>query len=135
MSKYGSGPRNLMLLILGLSACGCVPKRASGPAPASDESGVPVGGNLVKNAQFESGATLPWMSSFTPPAGGAFRVEQGAACLTIQNGGANIWDAQIRHREMVVRKDHTYNVAFKIWSNQNTLVRSKVGQSGPPYKE
>lgn len=135
MSKKASSRQSLMLVVLSLITGGCVPKQTAAVQQTPGEAGVPVGGNLVKNAQFESGATLPWTSSFTPPGHGNFRVDQGAACLTIEDGGANIWDAQVRHREMVVVKDHTYNVAFKIWANQNTLVRSKVGQAGPPYKE
>jgi len=136
MSKIASKSRGILLLLLSLSASGCVPKQSATPAAQSaDETAIPVGGNLVKNALFDGGATLPWTSSFTPPAHGAFRAQQGAACLTIEEGGSNIWDAQIRHREMVVVQEHTYNVAFKIWANQNTLVRAKVGQAGPPYRE
>lgn len=127
-----------VVVTLGLSQVGCIPK--SSPASTNSESvdsdgSRPAGGNLVKNASFDSGATLPWLTSFTPPADGIFSVKDGAACLTITEGGSNNWDVQIRHREMVVQKDHTYNIAFKIWADQPTLVRPKVGMAGPPYKE
>ncbi len=89
----------------------------------------------MKNASFESGATLPWNPSFSPPADGAFAVKDGAACLTIVNGGVNKWDAQVRHREMVMQEGHTYSVAFKIWADKPTMVRPKVGQAQTPYAE
>ncbi len=115
----------------------CVPKAnpKASDTEAQGEGAAPVGGNLLKNATFEGGATLPWMQSFTPPANGQFRVENGAACLTLHDGGTNNWDAQIRHREMLIQEGHTYNLKFKIWSDKPTMVRPKVGQSGPPYQE
>ncbi len=126
------------LLVLGVaSISGCQRKGGGGANDASsqDENGVPVGGNLIKNATFESGASLPWMSSFSPPANGELLVKDGAACLTITNGGTNKWDAQVRHREIVAQEGHTYNVSFKIWSDRPTMVGPKVGMSGPPYQE
>lgn len=128
-----------LLVTLGLAQAGCIPKNSA--VSASSEStdpadgSEPAGGNLLKNATFESGATVPWLTSFTAPAAGAFSVKDGAACLTITEGGSNNWDVQIRHREMVVQKGHTYNIAFRIWADQPTLARPKVGMAGPPYKE
>lgn len=126
------------LLILGVaSISGCQRKGAAGaadPSSGGDES-IPAGGNLIKNATFDTGASLPWMSSFSPPANGELLVKDGAACLTINHGGSNNWDAQVRHREIVAQQGHTYNVAFKIWSDKPTMVRPKVGMAGPPYQE
>ncbi len=116
---------------------GCVAKgsSSSGAESASAAPLRPPGGNLIKNADFEDGTTLPWTSSFTPPANGELEVTSGAACLTIQDGGASPWDAQIRHREMVVQEGHTYNIVMKMWADKPTMVRPKVGMAGPPYTE
>ncbi len=130
------GNLSLLCCAVALTATGCVPKSSGAPgSAAADASGIPVGGNLLKNATFENGATLPWTTSFTPPANGSFVVTDGAACVTINEGGSNNWDAQIRHREMVVQEGHTYNVTFKIWADKPTMVRPKVGMAGPPYRE
>src|SRR6185369_10805433 len=103
-----------------------------------DNSGVarvaPVG-NLLKASNFDDGVGLPWMTSFTPPADGAAEVKQGALCVSVANAGTNNWDAQFRHREIVIRRGHAYAISFKAWSSAATQARLKVGMSGPPYGE
>lgn len=118
-----------------LQAASCQVKGGGAKSADGASGDVPPGGNLIKNADFSTGAALPWNSSFSPPADGAFVVQDGAACLTITNGGANNWDAQVRHREMVIQEGHTYNLSFKIWSDKPAMVRPKVGQAGQPYTE
>src|SRR5690606_27416182 len=124
------------LLALGtlVGATGCKKKGGGAAADPSAQvpGGPPAGGNLVKNADFEDGSSLPWMSSFTPPAAGEAFVQAGAYCLRVDNAGSNPWDAQVRHREMVIQKGHTYTVYFRIWSDQPMKGRAKVGMSGPP---
>lgn len=114
---------------------GCVPKREGASSAPSARQDKPGGGNLLKNATFDSGAALPWTSSFSPPASGDLVAKDGAACLTINEGGVNKWDAQMRHREIVVQEGHTYTIAFKIWADKPVTARPKVGQAGPPYLE
>ncbi len=120
-----------------LAALGCQPKGGTsanapeGVAPAQ----APAGGNLLKNSDFDDGKSLPWMTSFTDPASGEATVEDGALCINIANKGTNPWDAQVRHREMVIQKGHTYNISFKAWANKPTKVRPKLGMAGPPYAE
>ena len=123
---------------LALCACtlSCIRKKSAADSGQQNSNALqPAGGNLIKNADFEDDTSLPWNSSFTPPAKGAASVKDGALCLTIENGGSNNWDAQIRHREMVPQKGHIYNISFKIWSDKPTQVRAKVGMSGAPYTE
>ena len=95
----------------------------------------PSGGNLIKNADFETGSSLPWTPSFTPPAEGEAVVRNGWYCLRVANKGKSPWDAQVRHREMTVQQGHKYSISFKIKSDQPTRVRTKIGMAGPPYKE
>jgi endoglucanase len=116
-------------------------KKSSGSDAQSPEAaqgaaaGAPSGGNLIKNADFSDGTSLPWTSSFSQPAAGEAGVKDGAICLRIDNVGANPWDAQLRHREMTIEKGHTYSISYKIWSDKPTKARAKVGMSGPPYAE
>jgi len=90
--------------------------------------------NLIKNATFEGGRSLPWMASFSKPGEGETSATGGAYCLTIANAGANPWDVQVRHREMTIEKGHKYSIRFKIGSTAPTTVLVKIGMSGPPYK-
>ena len=93
------------------------------------------GGNLLKASTFDDGVSVPWTTSFTAPADGAAEVENGALCVKVSNKGTNNWDAQFRHREMVIERGHTYSVQFKAWASAATRARPKVGMSGPPYAE
>ena len=91
--------------------------------------------SLIKTIDFNDGTSLPWTLSFSDPAKGYAAVENGAYCLHVENKGANKWDAQVRHREMVIQKGHTYSLTFKIWGDQRTRASVKVGMVGPPYRE
>ncbi len=108
---------------------GPVQPAAPGAAPA------PPGGNLLKASNFEDGKSLPWMGIFSQPAAGEASIQDGAYCMNVENKGTNRWDAQIRHREMVIQSGHTYTVQFRAWASVETKVYPKVGMSGPPYDE
>ncbi len=90
--------------------------------------------NLLKNAGFDGGRSLPWTAAFTSPAAGGGHVEAGAYCIDVTNAGSKPWDAQVRHREMIVEKGHTYAVRFKIASTVPTSINARIAMSGPPYK-
>lgn len=109
-----------------------------GAQPVSSSASAPAPGdphNLIANATFDDGSSLPWTSSFSAPADGEVFVEEGALCLRIDSPGVNKWDAQIRHREMTIQSGHKYAVSFKAWATQPTKLRPKVGMQGPPYAE
>jgi endoglucanase len=114
-----------MILTIALGTSACV---SPGLAP-------PAGGNLLKVATFDSNASLPWSAVFSSPAEGEGAVKDGAYCLQIRNRGENRWDAQIRHREMVIQRGHRYTVQFRAWASQETDAYAKVGMAGPPYAE
>jgi endoglucanase len=90
--------------------------------------------NLIKNATFEGSRSLPWMTSFSVPAGGEAHVDAGAYCLRVTDAGVHPWDAQFRHREMTIQKGHKYAVRFKIGSTAPTQLEVKVAMSGPPFR-
>ncbi len=97
----------------------------------------PPGGNLLKASTFEDGRSLPWMASYTPPAAGEAMVdaEDGAYCVKVEHQGTNRWDAQVRHREMVIQSGHEYTVQFRAWASVETKAYPKIGMAGPPYQE
>lgn len=143
-------PRGYLLgvLLTQLAAAGCSaaavtagppdgPSESSGEAPPVDTSPQPAagGGNLIKNGTFEDGTTLPWTTSFSAPADGKSSIVSGAMCLEVNAKGDNAWDAQVRHREMVLQKGHTYSIRFRAHATAPTKARPKVGMAGPPYAE
>jgi endoglucanase len=89
--------------------------------------------NLIKNAGFDGGKSLPWMASFSAPAAGEASVTDGAYCVSVKDPGKNAWDASFRHREMILQRGHGYAVRFKIVATAPTSVLLKLGMSGPPY--
>jgi endoglucanase len=139
MRKLNPSPLILLpslLIPLAVGHGGCIPKKkadAAGTAGGAAQAGAPAGGNLVKNANFEGGTSLPWTPSFTPPAAGSASIINGWYCLDVQNKGSSPWDAQVRHREMTIQKGHHYSIAFKVKADQKTRLRVKVSQAGPPY--
>jgi endoglucanase len=128
-------------LLLGVCALACTPREvapaASGSAAAGSGSDAAAagGGNLLKASTFDDGISVPWTTSFSAPAEGAAEVENGALCVTVASKGKNNWDAQLRHREMVIQRGHAYAVQFRAWASAATRARPKVGMSGPPYAE
>jgi endoglucanase len=129
----------LLAGVSGLMVAGCVrPAAPAAPraAPAPARAVAPrAPGNLLRAVHFNDGKSVPWTTSFTAPADGAAEVANGAYCVSVKNPGEKRWDAQFRHREMVIQKGHSYTVAFMAWSSGKTRARPKVGMSGPPYAE
>jgi endoglucanase len=138
--------RRILLLaasLLGLVGCGAANVQ-TGPdgtqAAGAKTGGTPGavsggGGNLLLNGTFDDGTSLPWNTSFTAPGDGKADVVNGEFCVEVKNKGTNAWDAQVRHREMVIQKNHVYTVRFKAHASTSAKVRPKVGMSGPPYSE
>jgi endoglucanase len=127
-------------LLLAACALSCAPRGSAPAAPTADAGATPgaaasTGGNLLKASTFDDGVSVPWTTSFTAPADGSAQVKDGALCVTVKDKGKNNWDAQFRHREMVIEHGHTYTVQFKAWASSDTTARPKVGMSGPPYAE
>ena len=132
-------------------AVGCVPigARTAPPGRGSEGGGSPSSEygaastddialsphNLIANATFADGTSLPWTSSFTAPGDGSASVVDGALCLQVTNRGRDNWDAQLRHREMTIQKGHKYSLSFVAYATQPTTIRPKVGMQGPPYAE
>jgi endoglucanase len=130
--------RAILLLTTLTSVFGCVPKGGGAASPGGGSAPAMTGGgshNLLKNASFDAGTSLPWMTSFTEPASGEASVQDGMLCLRVDHKGTNRWDAQVRHREMTIQKGHTYSIRFKAKADKPMRMRPKIGMSGPPYAE
>ncbi len=126
--------------LLGWTLAACIPAATGGhPSGGANVRTSNVPGdpahNLLKQMDFSDGVMLPWMTSFTAPAAGEAAVKDGALCVNVTHGGQNRWDAQVRHREMVIRRGHHYNLSFKAWASRETSLAGKVGMSGPPYTD
>jgi endoglucanase len=93
------------------------------------------GHDLIANVDFASGKYVPWTTSFTAPGNGRAFVAQGQLCVEVTNKGKDPWDAQARHREMVIEKGHTYSIQFMAHATRPTKLKAKIGMAGPPYKE
>jgi len=108
-------------------------------APTNGSPGVDVpkltGHELLGNTTFDGGKYIPWTTSFTTPGNGTGMVKDGQFCIDVTNKGANPWDAQARHREMVIQKGHVYSLSYVAHATKPVQVKAKVGMSGPPYKE
>src|SRR4051812_23500968 len=90
-----SAPGGLVAAAM-VGCAGTTAENGAGAASAPDLRAA--GNNLVQNATFDDGTSLPWTTSFSAPADGKASVEKGAFCLRIENKGPNAWDAQVRHR-------------------------------------
>jgi endoglucanase len=138
MSNFASRKTAVCISLLGvcsatlLTAC-LVPKSSMKSGSGGSISGQEH--NLLGNSTFAGGKSVPWSSSFTAPGSGDFAVENEALCLKIEDKGVNNWDAQLRHRDMVIERGRQYTVRFKAWASAPTSARPKVGMSGPPYAE
>ncbi len=88
--------------------------------------------NLLRNMDFSTGSMLPWITTFTTPTDGAAKVKNGALCVEANVDGTNLWEAQVRHRDMVLQQGHDYVVSFKAWASKDVKLTTQVGMAGPP---
>jgi len=107
--------------------------------PTNGSPGVDVpklsGNELLGNTDFDGGKYIPWTTSFTAPGAGNGYVSKGKFCVDVTNKGKDPWDAQTRHREMIIQKGHVYSIKYTAQSTKPIQMKAKVGMSGPPYKE
>ena len=115
------------------------PPRTGTRAPTNGSPGVDVpklsGNELLGNTDFAAKTYLPWTTSFTPPGDGKAFLKDGQFCVTVTNKGKDPWDAQARHRDMVIQKGHMYSIRYTAHATKPVQVKTKIGMSGPPHKE
>ena len=107
--------------------------------PTNGSPGVDVpklsGNELLENTDFAGSAYVPWTTSFTAPGAGDGYVKDGEFCIAVTNKGNDPWDAQMRHRKMIIKKGRVYSIKWTAHSTKPVQVKAKVGMAGPPYKE
>ena len=108
-------------IIAALSAGGCLLPGKNVKKGAGDSGVLTEENNLLGNSTFAGKTYLPWTTSFTSPGIGTGKIQDGAFCVDVDNKGVNNWDAQFRHREMVIERGHRYYLQFKIWASQNMM--------------
>lgn len=130
------------LLLGALTVHGCTQKDHTKPAtavaPIVDDGPVPtIDGDhsLIRNRSFADGAMSPWRASVGNGASGKAEVDDGALCMSLSQAGAAAWDAQLRHRAIVLVDGHDYVLEFVAWSDRATKARPRIGRAGPPYEE
>ncbi len=118
-------------------AVGSAPDWTAAPTNGSPGVDAPklTGHELLNNTTFDGGKYIPWTTSFTTPGTGNGMIKDGQFCINVVNKGVNPWDAQTRHREMIIQKGHVYSIAFMAHATKPVQMKVKVGMSGPPYKE
>jgi endoglucanase len=126
-----------LLAVAGSTLASC--KKSSGAGPKGPEvvmaSPPDDKHNLLENPSFADGSSLPWLTTFSAPATLSIDVKDGALCMTMGDKGKNAWDAQLVQRSLVLQQGHTYAIDFRAWASTPTVIRPKVGMTGPPYTE
>ncbi len=135
---YAQPRRHLLaalgLLVLPAPAC-LLPPSGTVPIGAAAAADPRSPHNLLQNGSFDGGISLPWSTVFSAPADGDGDVVGGAFCIQVRNPGKNRWDVQVRHRQLVIQRGHSYRVRFRAWASRPLRVRPKLGMAGPPYAE
>jgi len=93
------------------------------------------GQEMLQTRDFESGVSLPWHICESDEQNSRSYVNNDNYIVSIQNGGANNWDVQIKHLEFSIKRSHTYTVEFSVTSDKDTRIYAKIGDQGAPYGE
>ena len=116
MKRIAAG---LVAITAGLSAAA-----ASAPMSvfAEDEQ-------ILIQSDFEAGIGLPWHTVETAPARQDFDISDGTYNVTILNndGPESRWDLQLRHRNLWIKKGHTYKVHWEVNSSNEGEMYTMIG--------
>ncbi len=90
---------------------------------------------ILQQTNFDNGISLPWITFENFEENSYSKVVNGAYMVHINSHqqSREIWDIQIRHREFVIEKDHTYKVGFKVKATKPCKVRAKVADADEKY--
>ncbi|MFW5972164.1 MAG: glycoside hydrolase family 9 protein [Bacillota bacterium] len=94
-------------------------------------------GQLLFKTNFEDGSALPWELDYTAPSYADASIEEEKFVVEILNVGsdADMWDIQIRHRNLTIEVEHTYTVEFTVKANNNCSIYPRIGDQNDPYYE
>ena len=87
---------------------------------------------ILIQSDFEAGMGLPWHTLENAPARQDFDISDGTYNITILNndGPESRWDLQLRCRNLVIQKGHTYKVHWKVNSSEEGELYTKIANYG-----
>lgn len=113
---------------------GCAGESAAQVIPLAEVSEPTIAGDhdLIRNARFDDGALAPWVLTLGPDAAARVEIDEGRACVDIEDPGSRVSDVQLRHR-VRLEDAHVYLSDFVARASTSTSLRARVGSAGPPY--
>jgi endoglucanase len=112
--------------------CGGQAMEVITPLTAVSEPQIDGDHDLIRNARFDEGALAPWVLTLGPDAVARVEIDEGRACVDIDQPGSRLSDIQLRHR-VRLEDAHVYLSDFVARASAPTAVRARVGSAGPPY--
>ena len=98
-------------------------------------------GQQLGQTDFDDGVGLPWHICESGPGKLKFDIDGGTYNIEIVNpggkaaGGESRWDCQFRHRGLILKKDHVYEVKAEVTADHDGQIYTKIGDAGSPYYE
>ncbi|MFV8752903.1 glycoside hydrolase family 9 protein [Nannocystaceae bacterium ST9] len=117
---------------LAFLGCAGEPMEEVAPLTAVSEPTIDGDHDLIRNARFDEGALSPWVLTLGPEASARVEIDDGRACVDIEDPGSRSSDVQLRHR-VRLEDAHVYLSDFVARASKPTGVRARVGSAGPPY--
>ncbi|KNY28340.1 Cellulose 1,4-beta-cellobiosidase [Pseudobacteroides cellulosolvens ATCC 35603 = DSM 2933] len=90
---------------------------------------------MLQTTDFKGGVSLPWHIAESNEQNSWAQVKDGKYEVNMDQKGTNKWDVQLRHREISIKKGHTYTVKFSVTADKATRIYTKIGDQGEPYGE
>ena len=94
---------------------------------------VPPGSNLIINGDF-TGTLDPWIWEVRGTATADVQINDGVCNLSIQNGGTEIWEVQLRQNNIPLIQGENYIFEFDAWADATRVVEIKVGEDDSQFR-
>lgn len=98
-------------------------------------------GEELGNNTFENQLVRPWQLMENGAAMLKGSIVDGAYQVQIVNpggaarGGESRWDAQFRHRQLILEEGHEYHVQAEVTADHDGEIYTKIGDTNAPYDE
>jgi Carbohydrate binding domain len=90
--------------------------------------------NLLSNPNFDDPSGTSW-GSFFPEAisQGSTEVKEGEYCVTVTQGGTELWHSQFYQRGFALEANQAYTVSFEAYADQPRTLHARAGQGHEPW--